>query len=177
MFYNDFTTAKLYPKIDSIANIIRTSVYEDPRKMYSNSQFETNISTDLIISGSRKPGLKSFISARRTSVLSQLNTLGINCETGIYGNETGIINFNLYQNFPNPFNPETKIKFELNQTGFVTLKVFNIKGDEIKTLVKEKLNSGSYETVFDGAALPSGLYFYKLEINGSGVTKKMLLIK
>lgn len=177
MFYNDFTTAKLYPKIDSIANIIRTSVYEDPRKMFSNSQFETNISTDLIISGSRKPGLKSFISARRTSVLSQLNTLGINCETGIYGNETGIFNFNLYQNFPNPFNPETKIKFELNQTGFVTLKVFNIKGDEIKTLVKEKLNSGSYETVFDGAALPSGLYFYKLEINGSGVTKKMLLIK
>ncbi|HCV42470.1 MAG TPA: hypothetical protein DGH68_03230 [Bacteroidetes bacterium] len=77
-----FSSARLFPHIDSIANAIRSYVYEDPRKMYTNTQFETNINTDINASGgggTRKPGLKSFINLRQTSVQSQLTTLGVNC--------------------------------------------------------------------------------------------------
>lgn len=83
MYKNYFTTNSLFAKIDSIANKIRSYVYADPRKQYTNSQFEVNILSDLSISGvgggNRIPGLKSFINSRRTNVQTQLNNLGINC--------------------------------------------------------------------------------------------------
>ncbi len=84
LFNNHFTTSNLFADIDSVANIIRPYVYADPRKQYTNTQFEMNILTDLPISGvagtSRIPGLKSFINSRRTSVQTQLTNLGVNCD-------------------------------------------------------------------------------------------------
>ena len=74
-----FSDTRLFPQIDRIADLVRPYVYADPRKMYTNEQFETNLDTDLIVGGHRKPGLKSFISARATSVESQLAALGVSC--------------------------------------------------------------------------------------------------
>jgi spore coat protein CotH len=82
LYSNYFSAARLFPHIDSIANAIRSAVYEDPRKMYTNAQFETNIVSDVNASGgggTRKPGLKSFINLRSASVQTQLTTLGVNC--------------------------------------------------------------------------------------------------
>jgi photosystem II stability/assembly factor-like uncharacterized protein len=90
--------------------------------------------------------------------------------------------YKLYQNYPNPFNPLTKIKYELKTAGFVKLKVFNVEGREIKTIVNEKQNAGVYEADFSateyGSTLSTGVYFYSLFADYKFVdTKKMIVIK
>jgi len=93
--------------------------------------------------------------------------------------------FNLSQNYPNPFNPSTKIKYTVPSVTLrqaqsdikVSLKVFDLLGNEIATLVNEVKPAGSYEVNFDAAGLPSGIYFYKLQGGNFVETKKMLLLK
>ncbi len=83
----------------------------------------------------------------------------------------------LFQNYPNPFNPSTQIGFRLHQKALVSLKVFDILGREVATLINEHMEAGNYQTTFDGAGLSSGVYFYTLEAGGALYTKKMLLTK
>lgn len=85
--------------------------------------------------------------------------------------------FTLNQNYPNPFNPVTHLEFEISKPGFVSLKVYDILGNEIAALVNEKKNPGRYEVQFDGSDLPSGVYYYRLEAGTELMTKKMLLVK
>ncbi len=85
--------------------------------------------------------------------------------------------FNLYQNYPNPFNPSTKIRFALKSPGMVSLKVYDILGNEIKTLVNEEKAAGTYEAKFNAKELSSGIYFYKIQTGSYSSTRKMLLIK
>ena len=85
--------------------------------------------------------------------------------------------FNLYQNYPNPFNPTTIINFQLPQTGHVTLKVYDILGKEVATLVNELKNQGRYSVNFDASGLASGVYIYRIKVNDYISTKKMLLVK
>lgn len=86
--------------------------------------------------------------------------------------------FALEQNYPNPFNPTTKISFALPKAGLVTIKVFDVLGKEIETLVNESLKPGTYEATFDGSSYPSGVYFYQLSVNNEKIAiKKMLYIK
>jgi photosystem II stability/assembly factor-like uncharacterized protein len=86
-------------------------------------------------------------------------------------------NFSLSQNFPNPFNPSTKINYELPVTNFVSVIVYDVLGNEVETLVNEKQNAGSYSVDFNAASLPSGIYFYKLITEKFSETKKMILVK
>lgn len=83
----------------------------------------------------------------------------------------------LEQNYPNPFNPVTKINFSILRTGMVSLKIFDVSGREINTVVNEVLNPGEYSAEFDGSNLASGVYFYKLETIDFAETKKMILTK
>jgi photosystem II stability/assembly factor-like uncharacterized protein len=85
--------------------------------------------------------------------------------------------YKLYQNYPNPFNPTTNIKYQITDNSFISLKVFDILGKEVATLVNKKLNSGTYEVTFDGSNLSSGIYFYKLKTDKFVESKKMILIK
>jgi photosystem II stability/assembly factor-like uncharacterized protein len=85
--------------------------------------------------------------------------------------------YSLNQNYPNPFNPATNIKYQIIKNQFVSIKVFDILGKEISTLVNEKQSPGIYEVSFDGSNFPSGIYFYKLETNSFSDTKRMILIK
>lgn len=87
------------------------------------------------------------------------------------------INFALSNNYPNPFNPTTKIYYSLNEASFVTLKVFDILGREVTTLVNEIKSSGKHEVEFDASELPSGTYIYKLTAGNYQTIRKMLLIK
>ncbi len=83
----------------------------------------------------------------------------------------------LYQNYPNPFNPSTKIQYSIPQPSNVGIKVFDILGSEIKTLVSEEKPVGTYEIIWDAENLPSGVYFYQLKAEEFIQTKKMILIK
>lgn len=85
--------------------------------------------------------------------------------------------FSLEQNYPNPFNPSTKIKFTLPSKASVVLKVFNILGKEIATLVNGEQDAGNYTVEFDASTLKSGVYFYRLEAGSFTETKKMILMK
>jgi len=83
----------------------------------------------------------------------------------------------LSNNFPNPFNPSTKIEFRIADYGFVSLKVYDVLGNEIATLVNEEKPVGSYEVEFNASNLPSGVYFYTLRSNNFMATKKLALLK
>ena len=85
--------------------------------------------------------------------------------------------FTLLQNHPNPFNPSTTIKFSVPQSGNVSIKVFDIRGGEIATLVDDYKQSGSYEISFNASNLSSGIYFYRMVSRNFFETKKMLLLK
>jgi len=86
--------------------------------------------------------------------------------------------FNLSQNYPNPFNPSTNIKFTVPKESNVLLKIFDISGKEVFTLVNEKLNAGSYSLKWDASVYSSGVYFYRMTTNGNfAETKKMILVK
>jgi hypothetical protein len=85
--------------------------------------------------------------------------------------------FKLFQNYPNPFNPSTEIKFSLKSAGFTTLKVYDILGKEVATLVSENLGSGVYAYSFDASKLASGTYIYEVVSNNVRLTNKMLLMK
>jgi hypothetical protein len=85
--------------------------------------------------------------------------------------------YNVSQNYPNPFNPTTKIKFQIVEQGNVSLKVFDILGKEVATLVNEELSAGTYEATFDASGLTSGIYFYRLEAGSFVETRKMIYLK
>ena len=92
------------------------------------------------------------------------------------------IQFALEQNYPNPFNPFTTIKFSIPfiETGhapYVQLKVYNVLGTEVATLIHEEKSVGTYEVEFDASNLPSGVYFYRLQAGSFRETKKMLILK
>ena len=93
-------------------------------------------------------------------------------------NLSGLSSFNLGQNYPNPFSQSTKISYSLKKSDFITLKVYNFAGREIKTLINNFQEKGDYSVVFDAENLANGIYSYKLQIgNNLYKTKKMLLVK
>ena len=95
-----------------------------------------------------------------------------------------ISDYSLSQNFPNPFNPNTAIKWQIPEAGFVTLKIYDVLGREVSTLVNKELVAGKHEAVFNATGYSSGVYFYRLSVRSSAglekhfiQTKKMLLLK
>jgi hypothetical protein len=85
--------------------------------------------------------------------------------------------FTLSHNYPNPFNPSTSIEFTLPKSEFVELKIFNVLGKEVATLVSKKLNQGNHTYQFDGKNLASGIYYYQLVAGDFKEVKKMILLK
>ena len=90
---------------------------------------------------------------------------------------TTVSDFKLFQNYPNPFNPTTKISYSIPQNSFVELKVFNLLGQEIATLVNQEKPAGNYEVNFNASNLPSGVYIYKMNAGSDVQTRKMILLK
>ncbi len=111
--------------------------------------------------------------------------LGETLKLWSYGEATGVNNeisstaesFKLSQNYPNPFNPSTNISFNLPASGDVSLKVYNLLGQEVADLVNGRLNSGGHTVTFDASRLASGMYIYRLQAGSHLQTKKMMLIK
>jgi hypothetical protein len=97
--------------------------------------------------------------------------------TGVDESVTKPISFALGQNYPNPFNPATKIDYNVAKSGLVTIKVFDVLGKEIATLLNEEVQPGSHQVAFDGQKLASGIYVYRMSTNGFTQSKKMMLVK
>ena len=96
--------------------------------------------------------------------------------TGIENESNNNYEFQLYQNYPNPFNPSTKISWQSPVSSWQTIKVYDVLGNEVITLVDEYKEAGSYEVEFDGSELTSGIYFYKLRAGLFVETKKMAFL-
>ncbi len=118
------------------------------------------------------------VSIFRKAILTYINP------SSIRENSLMVGKYSLFQNYPEPFNPATKIKYQIPGISFVTLKVFDVLGNEISILVNEEKSPGSYEVEYNAAALPSGVYFYQLKAvpfgqpAGSYInTKKMILLR
>jgi len=86
-------------------------------------------------------------------------------------------NFELYQNYPNPFNPSTVISYQMPTAGHVVLKIYDILGRDVATLVNEEKSAGNYKVTFNGSRLASGMYFYQLKAGDYLQTKKLMLLK
>jgi len=121
-------------------------------------------------------------------IVTGISSRGVNTDdftTVKYSQTTGVNQissqipkgYSLSQNYPNPFNPATNLEFGISKLGFVTLKIFDLLGKEIATLVNSELRAGSYKYNFDAGNSPSGVYFYKLTAGEFSETKKMSLIK
>ena len=117
--------------------------------------------------------MKNWISNRLNWINNNIENLPVD----VNDERSSPQNFNLSQNYPNPFNPVSKIKYSVAERGFVKLKVFNLLGKEIVTLVNESKLPGNYEVDFTAGNLPSGVYFYRLESGQFSSTRKMILIK
>jgi hypothetical protein len=96
----------------------------------------------------------------------------------IQGNSNEIPkDYSLSQNYPNPFNPVTTIEFSVSSQSFIELRVYNTLGEEVAALVNQQLAPGVYRISFNAAALPSGVYFYRMNARDFSKTKKMILVK
>jgi hypothetical protein len=112
------------------------------------------------------------------------NNLKTDQEKDPYTSATGVtrvsqnpVTYSLSQNYPNPFNPSTSIMFTIEKTGMVTLKVYNILGQQVVNLVNDNLKAGTYTYVFEASRLSSGVYFYSLTAGNFHQVKKMMLLK
>ncbi|MFZ1320586.1 MAG: T9SS type A sorting domain-containing protein [Ignavibacteria bacterium] len=160
-----YSKGDVYSFYKSSFRIIDSAAFLGPRLYDIDNDDKVNIIGGYFTDG--PPNWKSYIVD-----FEQQGTIGIeNLNSEIP--ET----FTLYQNYPNPFNGQTKIKFDLKVSGLYKLKLFDISGKEIQTIVNEFLNYGSYNINFNAGDLSSGVYFYNLSSIKFNQTKKLILIK
>ncbi|MDP2036456.1 MAG: T9SS type A sorting domain-containing protein, partial [Ignavibacteria bacterium] len=119
-----------------------------------------------------------FVSSKPFRVGDEIKFSTVNIPVGIHNENSEVPSkFILQQNFPNPFNPSTTIKYSVTQTARISLKVFDVLGREVTTLVNAIKSPGEYSVAFNAKNLPSGVYFYKLSVGDFHQTMKMLLLK
>ena len=162
----------------------------NPDNLYSvtgsNGSYQiTNVDAGSYVISADKIGFNS----------STLNNVNIDYSSGVFdSNNSNLVlsvnsitevethaslpsNFELGQNYPNPFNPSTVIKYSIPFNSFVQIKVFDVIGREINTLVKGQMNAGTYNITLNADNMPSGIYFYRIEAGNFVQTKKMILLK
>jgi hypothetical protein len=106
-----------------------------------------------------------------------LNWFSLNILTDINSENNQISNYTLNQNYPNPFNPSTTISFAISKTDKVSLKVYDVLGNNVQTILNDNLGPGNYNTIFDASNLSSGIYYYTLMTSSYSETKKMIFLK
>ena len=97
--------------------------------------------------------------------------------TSVANNEDNISSFQLAQNYPNPFNPVTKIRFYLSGTSNVTLKIYDVLGHHIETLVDNRITAGQHEVEWNATGIASGVYVYQVQADRFVESKKLILLK
>jgi plastocyanin len=122
------------------------------------------------------PGVHNYYCKFHKS-LGMIGTITVNNATAITSTSQQPVSFSLDQNYPNPFNPSTNIKYSIAKAGYVTLKIYDMLGNEVNTLVSQRLSPGNYSAEFHADGLPSGIYLCQLKSGNFSSTKKMILMK
>jgi PKD repeat protein len=151
----------------------------DTTKSFRRS-FLDSLATSMVLTGDsvqctwRVSAVNGVDTLNTNSILVKIRTIpvGINQISSAIPEQ-----FRLYDNYPNPFNPGTTIKFDLTKSDFVKIAVYNLLGEEVSVLVNQNMTPGSYSVNFDASSLSSGMYFYRLESQGLTQTKRMVLVK
>jgi len=120
---------------------------------------------------------KGLVPHRSFSPESGYYIAELDTTTDINDGIQNVFDFTLYQNYPNPFNPKTSIQYAIGSRQFVTIKVFDVLGNEVAVLVNEEQQAGSYEINFDAGKIASGAYYYQLKTGDFVETKKMILLR
>ncbi len=118
-----------------------------------------------------------IFSSDSNQITEKLLLLDSDISLGVKDKNTSINSFYLYQNFPNPFNPSTKIRFSIPHSSFVGLKVYDVLGREIAIIVNEEKAAGNYEINFNAHNLSSGVYFYRMQADSFTDTKRLILLR
>lgn len=153
-------------KVNIFSGLVWTKRYGTP----GTNELPADIATDM--------NSNSYITFTVNNASTDFATLKYNDVLTSTGNEnTTAEGFSLSQNYPNPFNPVTTISYELKNTNYVKLNVYDVNGRLISSLINNVQPAGSYSVQFDGSKFSSGIYFYKLEAEGFSDTKRMVLVK
>jgi len=151
-------------------------------------KFSLRTSTSFLPLDSFRLQWRSFLPNPFTKIFAYVGNLNIDISTpsthyvdlisGINEQTSAsVLDFNLYQNYPNPFNPSTRIEFDLSRKDFVSLKIFDINGKEVATLVNELMESGRYSSVWNAEGVASGIYFVRIMSGNYSESIRMLLIR
>jgi hypothetical protein len=171
---------------DPLTDIGWILTHDSEQKMIISTgpfQLEEGKPVDIILAYSVGRGTDALNSVTETKSICQYarsvyeNNFDIETSVNEKADNLTPDNFYLSQNYPNPFNSTTSIKYQIPELSFVKLKIFNLLGEEVKTMVNNENPAGSYEVNFDAANLPSGIYFYRLQAGDYIETKKMVLMK
>jgi len=109
--------------------------------------------------------------------MGMTGTIIVQNPVGVQDDDIVVDHFELEQNFPNPFNPSTRIRYSVPNASFISLKVYDVLGNEVAIIVNEEKPAGDYQLNFDASTLTGGVYFYQLISNSFVDTKKMILLK
>ncbi len=166
-------------EIDSWKAQISQAVYDDTRKTFSNEDFDLSLETGYYQHNFENvPALKTFFLERFNVISAGLTARNYVCSaTDIAEESIEPTSYALLQNFPNPFNATTYISYQIEATGSVTLRIFDTRGALVNELVREVQTPGYYTVEYNAELVPSGVYFYTLEVNGFRETRRMLLVK
>ena len=156
--------SSVYAWATSTANYGEPFHWRDPDMVFDTATMWTP-GNQVVIGGGQHDLLFRISGAVDTTV--NIHTIGAEIPDG----------YSLKQNYPNPFNPSTSVEFSIPERQFVSLKIYNILGEEVKSLVDQNLSPGNYRYDFDASALASGVYFYRLSSSRFTQVKKMLLVK
>lgn len=151
---------------ESFASRINYSVGNEPRDLVI-CDLDADSKPDVLVANYNNENPSTVSIFKNSTVVSSVTPVSIEIPS----------QYKLHQNFPNPFNPSTNIKFDIPKSDFVTLEVYNSQGRLVQTLVKENLSTGTYQVTFNGANVSSGIYFYKFITSDFVNTGKMMLIK
>lgn len=175
-FIQDFQPAVFSPKIDSIYNLIKNDVYTDSLKMFTNSDFDNNINSDVMVNSTTYPGLKSFIQNRSSNIQNELNSMGINCSSFVSMSEIEKQEDGIYI-FPNPFSSEVIVQFTLSNPENMSIVITDILGKEIYHSGNFMKEVGLQRVIIKSEifALP-GIYFLKMKIGNNFISDKILRI-
>ncbi|MCK9210775.1 MAG: T9SS type A sorting domain-containing protein [Ignavibacteriaceae bacterium] len=165
-----YTYSATNKELSSLGQLMNQNAWKENDRTTSSYNVDDNITKELY---------ESYLGS---SWVNQSQTLYTYNPTAVEDGAITANSFKLFDSYPNPFNPTTTINYELPTSSFVTLKVYDILGNEIATLVNEYKSAGKYQTSFDAKnisnqQLSSGTYFYQLQTDGKIITKKMILLR
>ncbi len=173
-YLQDFNPAVLNPNIDSIYNLIKADVYSDSLKMFSNSNFDNNISSNITINSLTYPGLKSFIQNRSASIQNELNSLGINCSLFSSAENPGN-SVNEIKAFPIPFSSRLTLEYFLEKSEKTSIVIFDYLGRELLKTESKQEAEGLKKVIINTENFRlGGIYFLKLQIGHEIITKKLI---